>query len=397
MDSIFKESMGNVALWIPNKMGEQLNHAIKESMGNFNLWISNKIKEWLDNLHWSLLGKSGVITLGFKELGVLPLEAKKRQGQILTSAKIAIEQVYREQSDLIQKKLIDEQIKNDLVDGGLIGPRIPKGHHHLIAQTATHIEQLLQQMGFAITYGNELASQYANFVSVNIPLTHPAVDTQDTYFCSNQEGPIDVGWKEKKPLVLRTHTSALQNTLIKKYLKEYKETLGQTDDGWKDTLFQSEGFGCKFAVPGRVYRAESIDAKHDTMFRQIEGVVIDTGVSIAHFKHAMLQILSWLFERDVNIRLRPGYFPFVEPGFEIDVQCTPEEPALYQLSKGTGWLEVLGAGMIHPSVLREAGLDPEVYSGFAFGLGLSRLVAIKYNIHDIRLFTNGDLRFASSR
>lgn len=220
-------------------------------------------------------------------------------------------------------------------------------------------------MGFIVESGTEVVTKFENFESVNIPLTHPATEMQDTIYLNDEDA-------HGEKLILRTQTSALQNYIIKKY-----------------------GVPLKSVMPGKVYRYENMDATHDTMFYQLEGMVIDKGLSIAHFKGLMTELLEAILKTKVETRMRPGYFPFVEPGFEIDVR--------YEfLNKTTGKMEtskrmeILGAGMIHPHVLELAGVDPKEYSGFAFGIGISRLAAVRYGIKDIRYFTNGDLRFARS-
>ena len=221
-------------------------------------------------------------------------------------------------------------------------------------------------MGFTIEYGHDMVTKFENFTSLNIPLTHPATEMHDTFFLTDRD---DTG----ENYVLRTHTTAIDNDLIKHY-----------------------GVPCKIAIPSKVYRYEATDASHDTTFYQLEGTYIDKGVSIAHFKNFIQKILSAIFEKEVTVRMRPGYFPFVEPGFEIDASCPICNGDGCSLCKKTGRIEIMGAGMLHPEVLKQAGIDPNVYSGYAFGMGINRLVAVKYRIKDIRLFTNGDLRFSRS-
>lgn len=214
-------------------------------------------------------------------------------------------------------------------------------------------------------YGNEVVTKFENFESVNIPLTHPATDMHDTIYLHQQD-------PRGESLILRTQTSAMQNYMIKKY-----------------------GLPLKAVVPGKVYRFDDMNATHDQMFYQLEGIVIDKNISLAHFKEMMAKLLSALLHKNVETRMRPGYFPFVEPGFEIDARYE-----IYNKETGTKelspWIEILGAGMIHPNVLKQAGVDPTQWSGFAFGIGITRLAAIRYGMKDIRYFTNGDLRFAKS-
>lgn len=220
-------------------------------------------------------------------------------------------------------------------------------------------------MGFVMEYGTDVVTKFENFESVNIPLTHPATEMHDTIYLTDKDS-------NGENLILRTHTSSMQNYLIQKY-----------------------GLPLKAVVPGRTYRFENMDATHDTMFYQMEGVVIDKDISIAHFKELMTKLLSALLHKNVETRMRPGYFPFVEPGFEIDVRYDIYNKETGNMEKSK-WMEILGAGMIHPNVLKEAGVDSTQRSGFAFGIGISRLAAVRYGIKDIRYFTNGDLRFAKS-
>lgn len=221
-------------------------------------------------------------------------------------------------------------------------------------------------MGFIIEYGKDVVTKYENFYSVNIPSTHPATEMHDTYFLDQKDPDGD-------NLVLRTQTSAMQNDLMKRY-----------------------GAPLKAVVPGKVYRNESTDASHDTVFWQLEGMVIDKNISIGHCKEMLTSLLSAIFGKSMTIRMRPAYFPFVEPGFEIDASCPICEQKGCSLCKHTGWIEIVGAGMIHPRVLEEGGIDSKEYTGFAFGMGINRVVSIKYGIKDIRYFTNGDLRFLRS-
>lgn len=211
-----------------------------------------------------------------------------------------------------------------------------------------------------------MVTKYENFISLNIPLTHPATEMHDTFFLEDRD-------ESGENYVLRTHTTAMDNDLIKEF-----------------------GVPCKIVIPSKVYRYEATDASHDTTFYQLEGIVIDRNMSIAHFKDFIQRLLSAILETEITVRMRPGYFPFVEPGFEIDASCPICHGDGCSLCKKTGWIEIMGAGMLHPEVLKQAGIDPKEYSGFAFGMGINRLVAVKYRIKDIRLFTNGDLRFSRS-
>lgn len=220
-------------------------------------------------------------------------------------------------------------------------------------------------MGFVIEYWTEVVTKFENFESVNIPLTHPATEMQDTIYLNE----FDSNWE---PLILRTQTSSMQNLMIKKY--------------WVPL---------KAVIPGKVYRYENMDNTHDTMFYQLEGIVVDKWITIANAKHIIEELLSAILKKKVETRMRPWYFPFVEPGFEIDARYEIIEPKTWKKTMSK-WMEILGAGMIHPRVLEMAWVDPKEYSGFAFWMWLTRLAAVRYWIKDIRYFTNGDLRFVKS-
>jgi phenylalanyl-tRNA synthetase alpha chain len=214
-------------------------------------------------------------------------------------------------------------------------------------------------MGFMILDGPELESDYYNFEALNIPTWHPARDTQDTFYI-----------EAKEKLLLRTQTSPVQVRAMQKY-----------------------GAPLRCVVPGRVFRNEATDVSHDHTFYQLEGLMIDKDISITNLIAVMKELLSGIFKREVNVRLRPGYFPFVEPAFELDIQCLICGGKGCSVCKQSGWLELLPCGLVHPNVLKAGGIDPKKYSGFAFGLGLTRLVMMKYKIDDIRLLQSGDLRF----
>ena len=312
------------------------------------------------------LGKKGEITAAYKNLAALSPEQKKEMGQKLGDLKNETTALYEEKVQAFQKEAINSQLAKDIVDISLDVTLSKTGHAHLLHKERRLMEEICQSMGFIVEYGKDVVTKYENFYSVNIPATHPATEMHDTYFLEQTDEKGD-------NLILRTQTSAMQNDLMKRY-----------------------GVPLKVVVPGKVYRNESTDASHDTVFRQLEGMVIDKDISIGHFKEMMMSLLSAIFGKSTGIRMRPAYFPFVEPGFEIDASCPICEQKGCSLCKHTGWIEILGAGMIHPNVLKEGGVDPEEYTGFAFGIGVNRVVAIKYDIKDIRYFTNGDLKFLQS-
>lgn len=315
--------------------------------------------EKLQEFHASYLGKNWLVSQQYKTLKDLDPEAKKAAGPAIQELQTQIEEAFFAQQELVKQAAREAEMAASTIDRSTpIGPK-ETGKLTLMNTMRRHVEEVFRSMGFHIAYGHHVVTQRENFQSVNIPASHPATEMHDTLYLQDTDA-------EGKKYVLRTHTSAHQVELIKQL-----------------------GVPCKFIVPGKVHRNEKMDASHDCVFWQLEGVVIDEHISIAHFKSMMIAILEWLLEQTgVEIRMRPAYFPFVEPGFEID--------AKFQLGKKNERVELLWAGMIHPEVLKNAGVDPVKYSGFAFGIGLTRLIALKYGLKDIRLLTNGDLRFIKS-
>lgn len=233
-----------------------------------------------------------------------------------------------------------------------------RGHLHPVTQVIREITDSFIEMGFEVADGPEVESEHYNFDALNVPKDHPARDMQDTFWV---QGVLQT--------VLRTHTSSVQV----RYMEAHKPPF-------------------KIIVPGKVYRYEATDATHETQFHQVEGLVVGEGISLANLKDTLSRFFKRLYGEDVNIRLRPSYFPFVEPGVEIDMSCMKCEGLGCPTCKQTGWIEVMGGGMVHPNVLRAGGVDPEKYQGFAFGAGVDRLVMIRYSIDDIRLLYSGDLR-----
>lgn len=311
--------------------------------------------EALQDIHAQYMGKKWEITLAMKSLWSLSPEEKKTQGSLLWSLKKALSAVYKEREAFFVKQAYDTTLARDSVDRS-VSDSLRMGHYSLLMHMRRHVEDVCLRLGMDIQYGHEVVTKYENFESINIPLTHPATEMHDTIYLDHTD---EFG----ESLVMRTHTSAHQV----QYLREHGE-------------------GTRMCVLGRVYRNEKMDATHDTMFWQIEGLVVDKGISFAHLKGFMQEFLSLLLEKDVETRLRPAYFPFVEPGVEIDARIKGDDK----------WMELLGAGMVHPHVIKAWGLDPDEVSGFAFGIGMTRLAALKYNIKDIRRMTNGDLRFGQS-
>ncbi|MCF7835274.1 phenylalanine--tRNA ligase subunit alpha [Candidatus Gracilibacteria bacterium] len=312
------------------------------------------------------LGKKGLLNEEFKKMATLSIEEKKEYGKILSDAKLTLTETYESKEQILSIDSINEKLREDIVDISLEGKKVEQGSESLVTKARRDAEEIFKSMGFFVEYGHDMVTKYENFVAVNIPLTHPATEMHDTIYVTEKDSGGD-------NLVMRTHTSSMQNYMIKKY-----------------------GVPLKIIVPGRCYRFDEMDSSHDTAFWQVEGMVIDENISIGVFKSIMSKFVSAVFKDKIELRIRPGFFPFVEPGFEIDAACPICKGKGCGLCKNSGRIEIIPAGMIHPNVLKEAGVDTNKYSGFAFGMGLTRIAAIKYGIKDIRYFTNGDLRFAKS-
>ena len=319
----------------------------------------NEIEEIRKKYIW----KKWIITNEFKVLKDLSPEEKKEKWKFLSELRENVEKAIKEKVEYLYKQEVEKKLEKDLVDITLWGVKYHQWHYGLLLGFRRYIEEILKTMWFVVESWNEIVTKYQNFYSVNIPKDHPAVEMQDTFYLKQ----IDENWEN---LVLRTHTSSWQNEVMKKY--------------WVP---------CKVMLPWKVFRYENTDASHDTTFWQLEGVVIDEDISLAHLTWFLEKFFSTIFWQAIKIRLRPAYFPFVEPGFEWDVSCPICEWKGCSLCKWTGWIEVFWAGMIHPNVLKEWGINPNEYRWFAFWLGITRIVAIKYQIKDIRLFNSWDMRF----
>ncbi len=321
----------------------------------------------LDEVYDKYLGNNWQINKEFRKFWELSDEEKKKRGKFLSELKEQFEQKYKNQKNKLKKKQLNKELAKEMIDVSTPVNKSNKWNYNRINKLRRQIEDVFKTMRFGIEYGYEVTTKYENFYSLNIPATHPATEAQDTFYLKQKDG-------HKEPLVLRSQTSALQN----KYLKKY----------WNKT---------KVIIPWKVYRSEKMDASHDTAFWQLEGVYVDENVSIGNFKYLMQKILSFVFGPDTELRMRPGYFPFVEPGFEIDSKCPMCSWDGCKLCQHMWWIELLGAGMIHPNVLENADIDSNRYNGFAFGCGINRISAIKYGVKDIRLFTRWDLRFIKSK
>lgn len=312
----------------------------------------------LDALRVELLGRKGLLAEAGKSMGKLAPEERASAGKQLNSAKERLEAAYETRKAAFQSEALVAKLAAEWLDLSAPPIGIAPGHLHPITQIQTEIEELFVSMGFAVLDGPEVETEWNNFDALNIPPTHPARDMQDTF------------WLEDGHL-LRTHTSPVQIRGM-----------------------QTLPLPLRMIAPGRVFRNEEVDASHEHTFYQLEGMMVDRNVSVANLIYFMKTLLARIFKRDdVTVRLRPGYFPFVEPGFELDIQCMVCGGGGCPVCKQSGWVELLPCGLVHPNVLRFGGINPEEWGGFAFGLGLTRLVMMRYAIDDIRWINSGDLRF----
>lgn len=310
----------------------------------------------VENLRLDFLGKKGKITNLMADFRLVPNEQKKELGILINSLKNNVEETARSLKEKIEEQENEEALKNDKridftlptdTKTGALSPRT-------IIQK--QIIDTFVSMGFIVEDGNEIETEFNNFDSVNVPASHPARDMQDTFWLDNGE-------------VLKTQTSAAQNRILR-----------------------THGPKCRVIFPGRCFRNEALDATHENTFFQVEGVVVDENVSVANLIYFMKEMLKGVFKKDVNVRLRPGFFPFTEPSFELDATCPFCGGKGCSACSKTGWLELCPCGMIHPNVLKMAGIDPEKYNGFAFGLGFDRLVMIRTGLEDIRYLNSGNIK-----
>ncbi|MFA5024418.1 MAG: phenylalanine--tRNA ligase subunit alpha [Patescibacteria group bacterium] len=319
-----------------------------------------KNSDSLKELELKYLSRRGQLNEIMKSLKDLSLDVRKDIGEAANQVKQELQVKYEE----MRRYLESQTDKNEVVDISLPGKAFDNGHLNPITIIQSEVEDLFTSLGFVVADGPELESDYYNFTALNIPPYHPARDMQDTFY-------VDSKNKDKEyDLVMRTHTSPVQIRAMQKY-----------------------GAPLKAIIPGRCFRSEATDARHEHTFYQIEGIVIDKNINFANLKSLLEIVGQKLFGPQTKLRMRPKFYPFVEPGNNGEYTCFLCQGKGCRVCKHTGWLEIVGAGLIHPDVLRAGGIDPEVYSGLAFGFGLNRLAMLKYNINDIRLFNSGDLKF----
>jgi phenylalanyl-tRNA synthetase alpha chain len=316
----------------------------------------------------NFLGKKGKVSEIMKSIGGMSPEEKKTIGPLVNATKDKMLSILQDKLNFIEIEKINQKLEKEKIDITLLDDIKSEGgthggyHPRTIVQK--EIEDVFLSMGFEVLDGPHVEDEFHNFEALNIPADHPARDMQDTFWFHHPSSDV-----EKKQL-LRTHTSTIQI---------------------RGMLERKPPF--RFIAPGTVFRCERTDASHEMVFNQLEGMMVGKDVSVAHLIYFMKTLLKEIFKKDVKVRLRPGFFPFVEPGFELDINCLICNGKGCSVCKKTGWVELLPCGMVHPNVLRAGNIDPDEWSGFAFGLGLDRLVMMRYGIDDIRYFNNGDLRF----
>jgi phenylalanyl-tRNA synthetase alpha chain len=311
----------------------------------------------LDAVRVQYLGKKGVLTGQLKTLGTLPPAERPSAGAAINAAKTQVTGWIDAREATLRSEQLDAALARDAVDVTLPGRRQSGGGLHPVQQALDRMEQIFATAGYAVVEGPEIEDDYHNFEALNIPANHPARAMHDTFYLANG-------------LVLRTHTSPVQVRVM-----EEREP------------------PIRVICPGRVYRRDDVDASHSPMFHQLEGLVVDEGISFADLKGTVVEFLRHYFERDVEVRFRPSYFPFTEPSAEVDVQCEQCAGAGCRSCGQQGWLEVMGCGMVHPNVLEMCGVDTERFTGFAFGFGVDRLATLLYRVDDMRLLFENDLRF----
>ncbi len=316
-----------------------------------------KGQQELETLRVKYLGKKGEVTAILKKMGGLSAEERPVIGQLANEVRTMIEDEITKRAAELKEAALQERLKSEALDVTLPGRQRPLGASHPLSIVLDEIKEIFVGMGFDIVDGPEVETDYYNFEALNIPKNHPARDTQDTFYINEN-------------ILLRTQTSPVQVRVMEKQKPPIR-----------------------IISPGRVYRSDAVDATHSPLFHQIEGLVVAEGITFADLKGTLETFVKRLYGEDSVVRFRPHHFPFTEPSAEVDVQCFNCHGEGCRLCKGEGWIEILGCGMVHPKVLQNCGIDPEKYSGFALGMGLERVVMRRYNIDDLRLFYENDVRF----
>ena len=310
----------------------------------------------LDQIRVDYLGKKGVLTEQLKNLGKLSAEERPKAGQVINKVKQEVQALLEARQAVLQQESLNRKLTEETIDVTLPGRGQHNGGLHPVTRTIERIEKLFLSMGFSIAEGPEIEDDYHNFEALNIPGNHPARAMHDTFYFSEH-------------LLLRTHTSPVQIRAMKEGKPPFR-----------------------LIAPGRVYRCDS-DVTHTPMFHQVEGLMVDENVSFADLKGLLDDFIHHFFEKDLAVRFRPSYFPFTEPSAEVDIQCVICGGGGCRVCSQTGWLEIMGCGMVHPKVFEHVDIDTEKYTGFAFGMGVERMAMLRYGVNDLRLFFENDLRF----
>ena len=345
---------------IMSTIEEQLKALRDETLASLKQITAENEKEMQD-LRVSVLGKKGSLTEILKGMKDVSAEMRPVIGKHVNEARDVLTAAFEETAKLLEEKKVEAQLASESIDVTLPGRPVATGHRHVLTQTSEEIEDIFIGMGYQVVDGFEVEQDYYNIERMNLPKDHPARDMQDTFYITEE-------------ILLRTHTSPVQARAM------------DAHDFSKGPL--------KMISPGRVFRRDTDDATHSHQFHQIEGLVVGKNISMADLQGTLQLIVQKMFGEERQIRLRPSYFPFTEPSVEVDVSCFKCGGAGCNVCKKTGWIEIMGAGMVHPRVLEMSGIDATVYSGFAFGLGQERVAMLRYGINDIRGFYQGDVRFS---
>lgn len=345
---------------IMSTIEEQLKALREETLASLKQISAENEKE-MQELRVSVLGKKGSLTEILKGMKDVSAEMRPVIGKHVNEARDVLTAAFEETAKLLEEKKVEAQLASESIDVTLPGRPVATGHRHVLTQTSEEIEDIFIGMGYQVVDGFEVEKDYYNFERMNLPKDHPARDMQDTFYITEE-------------ILLRTHTSPVQARAM------------DAHDFSKGPL--------KMISPGRVFRRDTDDATHSHQFHQIEGLVVGKNISMADLQGTLQLIVQKMFGEERQIRLRPSYFPFTEPSVEVDVSCFKCGGDGCNVCKKTGWIEIMGAGMVHPRVLEMSGIDATVYSGFAFGLGQERVAMLRYGINDIRGFYQGDVRFS---
>lgn len=338
-------------------MNEKINAVLESAKEKLE---SAKEISAIEEIRVKYLGKKGELTGILKQLGSLSPEERPKVGQLVNMAKSKLEERIKTKVDEIKEEELKKSLENEKIDVTMPGKRINMGYKHPLSIVLDELKEIFMGMGYSIADGPEVELDYYNFEALNLPKDHPARDTQDTFYISDN-------------VLLRTQTSPVQVRVMEKQKPPIR-----------------------IIAPGRVYRSDEVDANHSPLFHQIEGLAIDKGITMGDLKGTLETFAKRLYGDDAVVRFRPHHFPFTEPSAEMDIQCFSCGGKGCRLCKNEGWIEILGCGMVHPKVLENCGIDPEEYQGFAFGIGLERIVMRKFKIDDMRLLYENDMKFFKS-